>query len=152
MERQADDSRSSRGTTSYLQRELTDDQLRQELERRNITFHKEQHLLEQRLLVDTVDLISRQPPDRALHEARQGTVGCYSIHYTQYVRLRYSLCDTPVYHTDITRITCTHTLTHTHILPFIICMRLSVRIPSIAATLVVSYDSQSHTPLTLFSF
>ena len=44
MERQADDSRSTRGTTSYLEREMTDDQLLQELERRNS--HKE---LDQRL-------------------------------------------------------------------------------------------------------
>ena len=59
MERQADDSRSTRGTTSYLERELTDDQLLQELERRHS--HKE---LDQHLRVDTVDLTSRQPPDR----------------------------------------------------------------------------------------
>lgn len=64
MERQADDGRSTRGTSINVQRDLSDDQLRQELERRNIAIR-----------VDTVDLTSRQPPDRTLYEARPGTVG-----------------------------------------------------------------------------
>ena len=62
MERQADDGRSTRGTSINVQRDLSDDQLRQEFERRNIR-------------VDTVDHTSRQPPDRTLYEARPGTVG-----------------------------------------------------------------------------
>ena len=64
MESQADDGRSTRGTSINVQRDLSDDQLRQELQRRNIAIR-----------VDTVDLTSRQPPDRTLYEARPGTVG-----------------------------------------------------------------------------